>query len=265
MNASDAKEEVSATGEEDACLCFGEWLKHRRLGLDLTQEQLAKRASCSVFAIRKIETGDRHPSRQLAGLLAQALEIPCDDQTNFIKAARGELSIERLPSPNHAVTRAAPLTARAGAVPGNLPRALTAFIGREPELSALGRLLCDPQCSLLTIVGPGGIGKTRLALEAAQQSREHFPDGVWFVPLVAVSSPTLIIQAIADAVHFRFQDPTNPQAQLLRYIGKKKALLLMDNAEHLLEWAGLFTELLRACPQVKLLVTSRERLNLLSE
>jgi len=80
-----------------------------------------------------------------------------------------------------------------------------------------------------------------------------------------VSSPTLIIQAIADAVHFRFQDPSNPQAQLQHYFCEKRALLLLDNAEHLLEWAGLFAELLQACPHVKLLVTSRERLNLLSE
>ncbi len=83
---------------ENSPLCFSEWLKHRRQELDLTQEQLAKHASCSVFAIRKIETGERRPSRQLAGLLAQSLEIPSEDQTTFIKVARGELNVERLRS-----------------------------------------------------------------------------------------------------------------------------------------------------------------------
>jgi predicted ATPase len=150
-------------------------------------------------------------------------------------------------------------------VTGNLPRALTPFIGREPEITALGQLLHDPQCSLLTIAGPGGIGKTRLAIEAAHQSEELFPDGIWFVSLAPLNSPTLIVPAIASALDFKFQDPSNPQSQLLRYLREKKALLVLDNAEHLLEGVGIFTEILEACPQVKLLVTSRERLNLLSE
>jgi predicted ATPase len=155
----------------------------------------------------------------------------------------------------------------AGSVPvsGNLPRALTPFIGREPEISALGQLLQDPQCSLLTIAGPGGIGKTRLAIEAACQARDRFPDGVWFVPLVSLSLPSLIIPAIAGALDFKFSDPTNLQAQLMRYLRTKKALLVLDNAEHLLEGVGMFTEILEGCPLVKLLVTSRERLSLLSE
>jgi predicted ATPase/transcriptional regulator with XRE-family HTH domain len=265
MNTSDARQKVSYPGAENAFLCFGEWLKLRRLELDLTQEQLAGRAICSVFTIRKMESGERHPSRQLARLLAQALEISGEYQATFIQVARGELNIERLPSPTLITPHDTPPTIHVSAVPGNLPRPLTPFIGREPELSALGRLLCDPECSLLTLVGPGGIGKTRLAIEAAQQSKNIFPDGTWFVPLVAASSPMLIIQSIADAVHFRFSDPNNPQAQLLRYLAEKRALLLLDNAEHLLEWAGLFTTLLHACPQIKLLVTSRVRLNLLSE
>jgi predicted ATPase/transcriptional regulator with XRE-family HTH domain len=245
----------------DIPLTFGEWIKHRRNKLGLTQTELSGRASCSVFALRKIEAGERRPSRQLAGLLAQALGIPSEDQNTFIKVARGELSVERLRSPS----RDSGLYGKPVPTPGNLPRELTPFIGREPELSALAQLLHDPQCSLLTIIGPGGIGKTRLAIEAAHLSQQLFPDGVWFVPLVSVNSPVQIVPAIADAVDFKFQDPTNPQAQLLRYLRPKKALLVLDNVEHLLDGVGVFTEILKDCPQVKLLVTSRERLNLLSE
>ena len=248
-------------------LTFGEWFKSRRQVLDLTQAELAGRAICSVFMLRKIEADERRPSKQLAGLLAQALGIPSEDQTTFVRVARGELNIERLGST--APQRTPSFESHPGGavrpVAGNLPRSLTAFIGREPELEALAQLLADPHCSLLTIVGPGGIGKTRLAIETAQQARQLFPDGAWFIPLVSLNSADLIVPAIAEAVDFKFQDPTSLQAQLIRYLRTKKALLVLDNAEHLLEGVGLITEILKNCPQVNLLVTSRERLSLLSE
>ncbi len=263
MTTSDTQATSVSSGEADVPLHFSEWLKCRRRQLDLTQEQLAQRASCSVFAIRKIESGERQPSRQLARTLAQSLEIPAENQPTFIQVARGERSVECL----HTVIpgRASLPAVEPSPTAGNLPRPLTPFIGREPELSALGGLLCNPQCLLLTIVGPGGVGKTRLAIEAGNQYKERFPDGVWFVSLAALNSPTLIVPAIADALHFRFQDSPDPQAQILRYLHLKRALLVLDNAEHLLDGVGVFTEILKHCPQVKLLVTSRERLNLLSE
>lgn len=261
MTTSDAGGTNFSIDEEDVPLFFSEWIRRRRQQLDLTQEQLAKRACCSVFAIRKIEMGERRPSRQLAGLLSQALEISPEDQATFVQIARGELGVERLPSTVHD----AKFDGKSGATPGNLPRPLTPFIGREPELTALRQMLQDPQCSLITIVGPGGIGKTRLAIEAAFQSKELFPDGVWFAPLVSLISPDLIVPAIANAIEFKFQSPINPQAQLIRYLRSKKALLVLDNVEHLLEGVGVFTEILNDCQQVKMLVTSRERLNLLSE
>jgi predicted ATPase/transcriptional regulator with XRE-family HTH domain len=265
MNTSDARTTSFSSGEENFPLHFSEWLRRRRQELDLTQEQLAQRASCSVFAIRKLEAGERRPSRQLARTLAQALEIPCEAQAVFIQAARGELSAERLASLARTPSRDFEPAVQFSPPPVNLPKALTPFIGREPELSALGGLLCDPQCLLLTIAGPGGIGKTRLAIEAANQYKDRFPDGVWFVPLAALNSPSLLVPTIADALDFKFSDPINHQAQLLRYLHQKRALLVLDNAEHLLDGVEVFTEILNRCPQVKLLVTSRERLNLLSE
>lgn len=261
MTNIDARAENFSAGEELSPLHFSEWIKRRRQGLDLTQDQLAKRACCSVFAIRKIEMGDRRPSRQLAELLAKSLEIPPEDQTTFVKVARGELSVEKLFS----LARVSKLGGKSYPTPGNLPRLLTPFIGREPELTALGQLLQDPQCSLLTILGTGGIGKTRLAIEVATRQRDFFPSGVWFIPLVSLQSPTQIIPAIANALDFKFQDPTDTQAQLLRHLRTKRALLILDNAEHLLDGIGVITDILKESPQLKLLVTSRERLNLLSE
>jgi transcriptional regulator with XRE-family HTH domain len=242
-------------------LFFSDWIKLRRKQLDLTQAELAERACCSVFALRKIEAGERRPSKQLAGMLAKALEIREEDHATFIKVARGELGIEKLLVLDHtSIPLAAPETLK-----GNLPRLLTPFVGREPELTALAGLLRDPQCSLLTIVGPGGIGKTRLAIEAARQSSDLFPGGTWFIPLVSLNSPDLIVSAIADGLGFKFQDPTNLQEQLFRYLHLKKALLVLDNAEHLVAGAGVLGELLKECPQIKLVVTSQARLNLLSE
>jgi len=249
----------------DFPLTFGEWLNRRRKALDLTQAELAERASCSVFTLRKIEAGLRRPSKQLAGLLAKQLEIPSKDQTTFIRVARGELNIERL-GPAASIRSTGQSTGSISSPARiSLPFQPTQLIGREAELTALAQMLQDPQCSLLTIAGLGGIGKTRLAVEAARHSKDLFLDGIWFVPLASVYSPFQIVSAIAGVLDFKFQDPTNPQAQLLRYLSPKRALLVLDNAEHLLEGVEIFTEILKGCPQVKLLVTSRERLNLLSE
>lgn len=261
MYTNAARATTSSIVEESFPMFFGEWVKHRRNELGLSQAELSSRACCSVFALRKIESGERKPSRQLSGFLAMALNIPPEGQTIFIKVARGELNTEKLAKLDHAPGQpAAPALAQF-----NLPRALTPFIGREAELGALSQLLHNPHSRLITITGPGGIGKTRLAVEAAQKSTNSFPDGSWFVPLVSLNSPGLIIQAIASSVGFQIQDPTNPQAQLIRFLSGKRALVVLDNAEHLLEGAGTLAVILDQCPQVKLLVTSRERLNLLSE
>ncbi len=244
---------------------FGEWLKGRRKELDLTQAELAQRAGCSLPALRKIESGERRPSKQLAGLLARSLEIPSEDHTTFIKVARGELNVERL-SPYARTPRVGYGPALIPNLnPGNLPGMLTPFIGREPELVAIGQLLHDPQCRLLTITGSGGIGKTRLAIEAASCQKDLFPDGTWFVPLAPLSSSEFLIPTIAEVLNFRFQDPVKPRDQLLGYLREKRALLILDNIEHLLDGVWLLPEILESSPQVKLLVTSRERLNLRSE
>jgi predicted ATPase len=92
-----------------------------------------------------------------------------------------------------------------------------------------------------------------------------FPDGVWYISLVSLNTPELIVPAIAEALNFKFSDSINHQAQFLRFLCPKKTVLVLDNAKHLLEGVGVFAEILEGCPQVKLLVTSRERLNLLSE
>ena len=145
----------------------------------------------------------------------------------------------------------------------NLPGSLTGFVGREAELSELKRRLADPACRLVTLTGPGGIGKTRLALRAAAEHTDAFINGVWYAPL-AGASPETLVEHLADAVGVSLK-AGNPRRQLLAYLQPKEALLVLDNFEHLVEAAGLLSDVLQAAPDLKLLVTSRERLNLQSE
>lgn len=139
------------------------------------------------------------------------------------------------------------------------------MIGRETESAALAWLLRDPQCRLLTLVGPGGIGKTRLAIQTAFAQQELFSGGAFFVSLMSLSSPQFIVSAIADALRFTFSGPLDPWLQLFNHLREKCLLLVLDNFEHLLEGGELLAELLLHTPEAKLLVTSRERLNLQGE
>lgn len=147
----------------------------------------------------------------------------------------------------------------------NLPAANTRFVGRGREIRALARQLANPDCRLLTVVGLGGMGKTRLALELASQQIARFPEGVWLVALAGAASPDQLVSSIASALSFTFAGPTDPKLQLLNYLRGKALLLLLDNFEHLLEGAPLLEELLSQAPGLKLLVTSRVALELPGE
>jgi len=145
----------------------------------------------------------------------------------------------------------------------NLPPERTPFVGRLAELQTINVQLHETR--LLTLTGPGGIGKTRLALKAAQAAAGDFEDGVFFVSLAPISSADHLVQTIAEALKFPLVTHEDPLVQLLRYLRRRRVLLVMDNFEHLLEGAGIISEILQAAPDVKILSTSREKLNLLSE
>lgn len=243
---------------------FGEWLRQRRERLGQTRAELAECAGCSVSALRKIEADERRPSRQLAELLADCLRIAPEEQASFLDAARGLRRVERLGSPEPARV-AISTCARPPASAWNLPAPATPLLGREAELATLGQLLGDPGCRLLTLVGPGGIGKTRLALEALCFQWEYFADGVFFASLASVASAEYLVPAIAQVIGFNFSGPADPRHQLVNYLRHKQVLLLLDNLEHLLEGVELLAELLERAPALKLLATSRQRLELQGE
>ena len=256
----------------EAPLSFGDYLRRRRKALDLTQDELARRVGCSIATIQKIEHDERRPSRQIAELLAVCLEIPAQDQPKFVRAARAERSVEHLPGsyPHPLLGATSSLVSVPAPHPAsNLPASFTPLVGREPELSELTRRLLQPDCRLLSLLGPGGIGKTRLALEIANrlfaQDLPLFADGVFYIPLAHLESSERIIPAIARALNFNFSGPGEPALQLFKVLRRKKMLLVLDNLEHLLTADELVAEILESSPGLKILLTSRERLNLHGE
>lgn len=183
-----------------------------------------------------------------------------------------ELGVEPLPETNALYAR---IKAATAPPPHNLPPPRTPFVGRAAELAELARFLRHPSAQLLTLTGPGGIGKTRLALQTAaraidpsQNDEQIFADGVFFASLVHMadgSERQTLVSALAEALRIEIQGPMHPQAQLLAFLRDKHMLLVLDNFEHLAADAGPLAQLLRLAPGVKALVTSRVRLNLPEE
>ncbi len=162
----------------------------------------------------------------------------------------------------------------------NLPAQLTRFVGREADLAEIVDRLLDPDCRLMTIVGPGGVGKTRLALQAVQRllpqydTSSPFADGIYLVrlasvevnrSLTAVTNFNPIAAAIADALQLTLRDPEAPTSRIQNYLREKEILLVMDNFEHLAAAASYITSLLATAPRLKMLATSRSRLNIRGE
>src|SRR5687768_6449742 len=166
---------------------FGEWLKRRRNGLGLTQEQLALQISCSTSALRKFEAEERRPSAQIIEQLAEVFGIPPDERTSFLRFARGDWEAAPV-----GIIKDAPWRVSSEFPRSNLPASLTSLIGRERELARLGEYLSDPGTRLVTLIGPPGIGKTRLSLEVAKQAIHDFANGVFFVALAPLDDSRLV-------------------------------------------------------------------------
>ncbi len=152
----------------------------------------------------------------------------------------------------------------AGHVPGhNLPAQITPFVGRKFEITALSELFLDPNVVLVSIIAPGGMGKTRLALELGSRMVKQFPNGVFFVELAPINEGRNIIPAVAEAIGYQFQQNGRSQKQqVLDYLENKQTLLILDNFEHLTDGgAEIVTEMLKSASRLKILVTSRQRLN----
>src|SRR5258706_11653163 len=236
---------------------FGYWMRQRRRLLDLTQCDLARQVGCSEITIRKIEAGERTPSRQVAGLLATCLAVPDAEQPALIAFARGATRTGRHPLPPRHTPAAHPSASPLAA--------LTRLLGRDADVARISARLLDDHLRLLTLVGPPGIGKTRLSLHVAEQLQPRFADGVGFVALAPIQDPGLVLPALAQALGLRQRGDQLPLATLAAGLRDRQMLLVLDNFEHLLAAAPQIADLLRMAPRITALVTSRSALNVSGE
>ncbi|MBA2470547.1 MAG: tetratricopeptide repeat protein [Chloroflexia bacterium] len=220
---------------------FADQLRRHRQAAGMTQETLAERSGLSVRGISDLERGvKRRPHPDTIRMLAAALDLAPETLASFRESA----------------------TPRSPLAPAALPVPLTALIDREDEAPAIAALL-DPGAGvrLVTLTGPGGVGKTRLAIQAAMDLRDGFADGVAFVALAGLTDPLLVLGAMANALGIRETPGRPPLDTLTKALQDRQALVVMDNFEHLLAAAPDVASLLAACPGLSVLATSRSPLH----
>ena len=231
---------------------FAALLRRHRIAAGLTQEMLAEQASLSARAISDLERGvHQGPQQATVQLLVQALKLSAQDAAVFESAANRKRSGTAFRASLERPSRIAP---------GYVPVPLSRFIGREDEIADLALRL--PTCRLMTLTGTGGVGKTRLALEAASRT----PGEKRFIDLGAVVDDRLAPAAVAAALGVREEPDRSLVDTLIDALSESDVLIILDNCEHLLEaCARLSKDLLQGCPQLRILATSRQVLGLEGE
>jgi predicted ATPase/DNA-binding XRE family transcriptional regulator len=234
---------------------FGELLREYRVAAGLTQEALAERAQMSLATVGKLERGEsQRPYRATVALLADALSLSANERGDLERAA-----LHHGPPDD-------PGPARGAQSRSNLPLQLSSFVGREGDLARIGEMLAASR--IVTLIGTGGVGKTRLALRVAELSiasgaLNSYFDSIWFVDLSRVAEAQMVTTAIASSVGMQ---RCRSLEALIGYLSSQRFLLLLDNCEHVVDQvvqAG--GELLRRCPNARIFATSRQALGLEGE
>ncbi|MDQ4129072.1 MAG: helix-turn-helix domain-containing protein, partial [Actinomycetota bacterium] len=244
-------------------LSFGARLRQLRETAGLTQEELAEKAGLSRKAISVLERGARkRPYPHTVRSLADALDLPEDERASLLAAVQRRNRKDA--SPHHPEEDSSP-TAPAANPDHALPAPPTPLVGRERELEEVVGFLGRPETRLLTLTGTGGVGKTRLAIEAVREAAMLFPDGAVFVTLAPLGDPDLVVPTVAQSLGLRRTGGRGPREALRAYLREKRFLLALDNFEHVLEAAAEVAALIESCPNLTVLATSRAPLRLRSE
>jgi predicted ATPase/DNA-binding XRE family transcriptional regulator len=232
---------------------FGKLLRHFRLAAGLSQEALAERAHMSAFAISALERGHRRkPQSKTLALLADALALDSEQRAQFETAARSA-------PPRLGAVTVGPWAGETALVANNLPRQVTPLIGRDDELTKIESLVRTH--ALTTLVGAGGIGKTRLALRVGEALLEGSGDGVWLVELAAFNE-SATVQAIASTFGLGEQQGRSLPDVVLDYLQLRRLVLILDNCEHVIDEAARVVDaILQRAPNIRMLATSREALH----
>jgi predicted ATPase/DNA-binding XRE family transcriptional regulator len=255
---------------EQAGLGFGGLLRQLRGDAGLTQEGLAEAAQVSQRAVSDLERGVNRTARtDTAVLLAGALGLDGRARELFVSAARGRAPADEVlaavhAGPPEASAAAAPAPRPLSALPNNLPAPVDSFIGRQMELAEIAEAIRADR--LVTLTGPGGSGKTRLALEVAASLVPAFADGVWFVTLATVSDGARLVETVAQVLRVSDVAGEAITDTLERWLNDRDLLLILDNCEHVVDAArGLCQRLLPGCTRLRILATSREFLDVRGE
>ncbi len=220
------------------------------LELDPLSEEAAR-----LLMLLLVRSGQRGAALSQYETLRKAL----DDELGVEPEAETDDLYARIQAGEIEIAPAAPAT------PHNLPNPATPFIERRADLDGITQRLENPNCRLLTLTGTGGIGKTRLALETARYELTTFRQGVYFVPLASVNSPDFLVQTLATTLNISFQNAKEPEEELINYLRDRELLLVLDSFEQLLDAAEFVSRILAGSSELKILTTSRERLNIQEE
>lgn len=239
---------------------FAVLLRRYRIAAGLIQEELAERVNLSVHGISNLKRGKRHPYRHTLAQLADALVLSPQERARFEAAGReAPVRVIEVAAEGKLSSHLPP------AHPTNLPDEPTPFIGREREIEQITGLLHDPHIRMVTLTGPGGVGKTRLALQVATTLLADFRDGVFFVNLAPLADPILVPSTIAEVLGVKEEPGRDLLHSVIDALKAKRLLLVLDNYEHLLDATSIVGSLLDGCRALHALVTSRIPLHLSRE
>lgn len=240
---------------------FGPWLKGRRKALDLTQIELARQVGCSAAAIRKFEAEERRPSAQMCQRLVEIFQIPENELKNFLLFSRGDWQKSINDHP-----QVYPWNSSLNQTTSNLPAATTALVGHSADIEKLQEYMKNEMIRLVTIIGPPGIGKTRISLEIAHKLSKLFEGGTYLIPLANLENASLIIPTIAKEMRKDLIAKSDHLNLIRQLFSEQPCLLILDDFEHLIDQGTeKVLDLLTTCPNLKILITSREALRVSGE